>query len=115
MSVTEAKILRSPSGRIIGVEHQEATSLDTLDTLDDAEQTDEEEGTTDLVKALEDRSARGITKIRTQSEREQDWIASLVEKHGDDYEAMFRDRKLNVMQQSIGDLKKRIKKWKGKN
>lgn len=51
-------------------------------------------------------------KPRHQSTREQDWIARLVEKYGDDYTAMARDRKLNPMQQSEGDLRRRINKWK---
>ncbi|KAK9472726.1 ribosome biogenesis protein Nop16 [Dipodascopsis tothii] len=50
-------------------------------------------------------------KERTASERESDWIQALVTKHGDDYEAMFRDRKLNVWQQSVGDIRKRVVKW----
>ncbi|KAJ4512911.1 Nucleolar protein 16 [Exophiala dermatitidis] len=49
---------------------------------------------------------------RKQSQREEEWIARLVEVHGDDIRAMARDRKLNPMQQSEGDISKRIKKWK---
>lgn len=54
-------------------------------------------------------------KPRQQSAREEDWIAKLVEAHGDDTTAMFRDRKLNPMQQSEGDIKRRLKKWKHKH
>ncbi|KAK3077974.1 hypothetical protein LTS18_008766 [Coniosporium uncinatum] len=68
---------------------------------------------TDVVKQLEVMAANEApAKPRKQSEREQEWIQRLVEKHGDDCEAMFRDTKLNVMQQSVGDIKKRVKKWK---
>ena len=49
---------------------------------------------------------------RQQSQREEEWIVRLVEKHGDDLKAMTRDRKLNPMQQTAGDIGRRIKKWK---
>jgi len=48
---------------------------------------------------------------RKQSQREQEWIASLIERWGDDWVGMVRDRKLNPMQQSEGDLKRRVKQW----
>ena len=51
-------------------------------------------------------------KPRQQSTREGEWILGLVERHGDDYEAMARDMKLNPMQQTPGDLRRRIRKWK---
>jgi nucleolar protein 16 len=49
---------------------------------------------------------------RQQSKREEEWIARLAEKYGDDTRAMARDIKLNPMQQSEGDLVRRLKKWK---
>lgn len=52
---------------------------------------------------------------RQQSSREEDWIASLIGAHGDDIDAMFKDRKLNSMQQSKGDISRRVKKWKQKH
>ncbi|KAL8670934.1 MAG: hypothetical protein Q9168_004549 [Polycauliona sp. 1 TL-2023] len=49
---------------------------------------------------------------RKQSQREEEWVERLVERYGDDVGAMARDRKLNPMQQSRGDLVKRIKMWR---
>lgn len=51
-------------------------------------------------------------KPRHQSKREDEWVARLIEKHGDNVTAMARDRKLNSMQQTEGDLRRRIRKWK---
>ncbi len=51
---------------------------------------------------------------RQQSRREEEWIERLVTKYGDDTRAMARDMKLNSMQQSEGDLARRVQKWKSK-
>lgn len=51
-------------------------------------------------------------KPRHQSSREGEWISRLIEKHGDNISAMVRDRKLNPMQQTEGDIRRRINKWK---
>lgn len=56
-------------------------------------------------------SIPGAKKPRKQSEREAEWCQTLVEKHGRDYGAMARDAKLNVMQQSVGDLRRRVEKY----
>ncbi|KAJ3676160.1 hypothetical protein LUZ60_003572 [Juncus effusus] len=38
-------------------------------------------------------------------------IGKLIEKHGDNYEAMFMDTKLNTMQHSVGNLKKLCERY----
>lgn len=41
------------------------------------------------------------------------WLVSSVQKHGDDYEAMAKDRKLNVWQKTPGELKRMVRKAGG--
>ncbi|ANB13554.1 Nop16p [Sugiyamaella lignohabitans] len=103
--------LEEGEGRIVRHEDGSVT-VEYGKPKDDEEEAEHEETTTEVVQKLEALAASGITKPRVQSEREQDWISRLVEKHGDNYEAMFWDKKLNIYQQSIGDLKRRIFKWK---
>ena len=76
------------------------------------ESAEPEEGPTEVVKALMERAARGVTVGRNQSEREKEWVGTLVEKYGEDYGKMARDRKLNMWQQSEGDIRRRVVKWK---
>ncbi|EKG20538.1 Ribosome biogenesis protein Nop16 [Macrophomina phaseolina MS6] len=49
---------------------------------------------------------------RKQSEREVEWIERLVNKYGDNYGKMSRDMKLNPMQQTEADIRRRVKKWR---
>jgi nucleolar protein 16 len=70
---------------------------------------------TEVVKELKEMAASEVKVPRTQSDRESDWVRRMVEKHGDDYESMFWDKTLNIRQQSIGDIKRRIYKWKKSN
>jgi nucleolar protein 16 len=68
-----------------------------------------------VIEELEQLAASGIRKTpRKQSEREAEWIATLVKKYGDDYGKMVRDGKLNPMQQTAGDIKRRVLKWQKK-
>jgi nucleolar protein 16 len=74
-----------------------------------------QEADTNVTRQLEEFAASGVRQApRGQSQHEEEWIARLVEKHGDDYRAMFWDKHLNVFQQSEGDIKRRVKKWKEK-
>lgn len=71
--------------------------------------------TTDVVAALERMAAneqgrRGKSR-RTQSYREQAWARALFENHGRNWMAMVKDAKLNVRQQSEGDVRKRVGLW----
>ncbi|KAG0039564.1 Nucleolar protein 16 [Podila clonocystis] len=63
---------------------------------------------TDVVRALERQAANVLKVERHASDGEVVWAAKLVEKYGEDYEKMFRDRKLNPNQQTVGQLKRRI-------
>lgn len=63
-------------------------------------------------QAVKEGQAAETRKPRHQSKREDEWISRLIEKHGEDLTAMARDRKLNPMQQTEGDLRRRIRKWK---
>jgi len=49
---------------------------------------------------------------RTVSVREEDWMRRLVERHGEDYGAMVRDKELNVRQQTRGDIERRVRRWR---
>lgn len=48
--------------------------------------------------------------VRHQSEREVEWLEKLVAKHGDDTSAMARDLRLNPMQQTGSDIRRRLRK-----
>lgn len=44
--------------------------------------------------------------VRHTSAIEADWLVSLVAKYGDDVESMARDRKVNVWQKTVGEIKR---------
>lgn len=64
-----------------------------------------------VVRELEREAAQPTEKlVRHQSEREMEWLGDLVAKHGEDVAAMARDAKLNRMQQTAADIRKRLRK-----
>ncbi len=67
-----------------------------------------------VVPALMAQAAKGGAKKRPrkQSQREEEWVERLVAAYGDDVAEMARDRKLNPMQQSEGDIGRRVRVWK---
>ncbi len=70
---------------------------------------------TGIVRELEEEaSLEAKKKPRQQSQREEEWIENLVATYGEDYRSMVRDRRLNPMQQSEGDLRRRVRRWKGR-
>ena len=136
---TRVKVIRDEeTGRILRVvkdieeEERQRRKNPLNDPLNDL--SSEEEGEGDILEASglvrggnssRKRSGVGIVpeleeaaryekrkRPRKQSQREQDWIEGLVDRYGEDYGGMVRDRKLNAMQQSEGELRRRIAAWR---
>ncbi|KAF1821213.1 uncharacterized protein K489DRAFT_322946 [Dissoconium aciculare CBS 342.82] len=138
IDLSEAKIERDPeTGKILRVLDGEAPKANPLnDPLNDLDSDSEDDtgifslqnqheavmkkpsstsksAVTDTVRQLEEEASRPVTKYkRKQPDGEREFIEALVEKYGDDTGKMARDIKINYMQRSEGDLKKRIKRWR---
>ncbi|KAF7864449.1 hypothetical protein EAF04_006583 [Stromatinia cepivora] len=126
LAPTEARVERDPeTGKIIRVIHDQKKTNPLNDPLNsDAEDEEgegfegfgDEEGSAsknEIVKMLEEQASRaGEKRERQQSEREKEWIERLVKRWGENYGAMVRDRRLNPMQQTESDIRRRIQKWK---
>ena len=121
----EVRIERDPETgeilRIVDADEQQATANSLDDPLNELSDEDEDVQTTPELKnhviaQLEAQAAKEAEieakrkKSRHQSQGEQHWLVRLVEVYGEDTAAMARDRKLNPMQQSEGDIKRRLKK-----
>lgn len=132
---TETRVERDPeTGRILRIIKSDGAADETVrraqknplnDPLADLSDEDEFSESTDrpnaVVADLEaqvQEEAAALAKKRRprqQSKREEDWIERLVDRYGDDIKAMARDLKLNPLQQSEGDLGRRVGKWKQRN
>ncbi|ESZ96119.1 putative Nucleolar protein 16 [Sclerotinia borealis F-4128] len=120
---TEARVVRDPeTGKIIRVIHDNKKENPLNDPLNSDDEDGEgfegfgNEGSAsgnDIVKMLEEQASRaGEKRERKQSEREKEWIENLVKKWGENYGSMVRDRRLNPMQQTEADIRRRVQKWK---
>lgn len=126
VTTQEIQVERDPeTGKILRVIHPETESNfnplnDLLNEPMDVEPEEPARRTqmqNDIISQLEAQAAHEEEMLlnkrpRHQSSREEEWITRLVEKHGDDVRAMVRDKKLNPMQQTEGDIGRRLKKWK---
>jgi nucleolar protein 16 len=129
--VTSARVERNADGKIIKIHMPEDSGRppranplnDPLRQFDsDSEDEDEEEwggveeneddeNKPEVLRMLEEEAARPeLKKPRHQSEQEAEWLEKLIKRHGENYEAMAWDRKLNPMQQTAGDLRRRVAK-----
>ncbi|KAI1867879.1 uncharacterized protein JN550_006686 [Neoarthrinium moseri] len=128
--ISEVKVERDADGKIVrvlsggkGKPNPLNDPLNDLDTDSEAEEEFADDGETwggledtrtEVVKQLEAEANRPREKkVRTLSQREQEWLESLVARHGDDARAMARDRKLNPMQQTEADITRRLRKLRG--
>ncbi len=110
------------TGKIVRVIHDKVDNPlgDLLNDVEDREVDGDAEGRegqkgegSEIVRMLEEQASMEREKPkRKQSEREKEWIEKLVARWGEDYKSMMRDRRLNPMQQTEADIKRRIQKWK---
>ncbi|KAF9881210.1 nucleolar protein 16 [Colletotrichum karsti] len=129
--VDEARVERDEDGKIVRIHYTKSTRANPLnDPLNDLEEDSEEEeekedeeeewggiddeSRPEVIRLLEKEASRGeLKKPRHMSQQEREWLERLIAKHGDDAQAMARDRKLNPMQQTAADIARRIRKFKG--
>jgi len=128
--VGSVKVVRDETGRITGVvpdgESERKRKRNPLnDPMNDLSDSDpeEEEGRPAKI-SKQDTQARGIVaeleessryekaqRPRKMSQRDREWLGRLVGRYGEDFGAMARDRRMNPMQQTEGDLKRRVVVW----
>ncbi|SCU91398.1 LAMI_0E05754g1_1 [Lachancea mirantina] len=110
----EARIKRDENGNVIEVVHGKMKGTRPEEAGDHGKKDTGEK--TEVVKLLENYASQPrVRQERKLSSREDEWLLRLYKKHGDNYKKMFFDQKLNVYQQTEGDIRKRILKWKAKN
>ncbi|SCU94631.1 LAME_0F08306g1_1 [Lachancea meyersii CBS 8951] len=109
----EARIIRDSEGQVVKVVYgKKRRHIETSSSAED----DGPATKSETVKELEAFASRPVVKReRKPSGREEAWLEALHKKHGDNFRKMFLDRKLNVNQQTEGDIKSRIMKWKSRN
>jgi nucleolar protein 16 len=106
----EGLIQRDDEGNIVRViVGEQKTHNEILD-----QEFDTAEAKTDVVRQLEAQAANGRVLEKHISEYQGDWIQQLIQKHGDDYQAMFWDKKLNTNQLTAAQLKKKCAKYLSK-
>lgn len=122
------KVERDADGKIVRVLRKDNP---LNDPLNDVESDSDEEGDnnkaeesgaeksadgakeTKVVDLLEAEAARPTeAHKRHQSQQEREWLARLVALHGDDTAAMARDLKLNPMQQTAANIRKKLRVYK---
>jgi nucleolar protein 16 len=109
---------RDESGKIVRVIHAKSVRANPLNDPLNALSDDEFEGfgaeaKNEVVMQLEEQASRvAERKPRMQSVREKEWCQRLVERWGEDYRGMARDRRLNPMQQTEADVRRRVEKWR---
>lgn len=107
------------TGAIVSVQHEQSERENPLrDPLNELSDSEDEmmvgSSGRGIITELEEQAKYSRPKRpRMQSQREREWIERLVERWGDDWGGMVRDRRLNPQQQSEGDLKRRVAVWKG--
>ncbi|KAI9793471.1 MAG: Nucleolar protein 16 [Piccolia ochrophora] len=122
LTPTTARVERDTDGNITRIIHSGKSRANPLnDPLNELSESEGEEdkppqrssARTGVIEELEWHAQQEAPKpVRKPSSREDEWVQMLVDKYGDDYKGMFWDRRLNPMQQTEGDIKRRVKRWR---
>jgi len=111
------RILRDSEGKVIGVEipEDDEPSKEAGDTTPwgapmpgNDRQIAPVLAKTSVAIELEGMAATGGKKGRTASMHQVKWLRELVSVHGEDMDAMVRDRRRNVWQKTLGELRRAI-------
>lgn len=100
LKANEAIIKRDESGKVIEIVYSTVASAQEQDAV----------SKTEVVKALEQRATEVKQTPREASNGELEWLRRIKEKYGDDYTKAAKDRRVNPMQQTVGNIKKRAQK-----
>ncbi|KAI7898251.1 ribosome biogenesis protein Nop16 [Cokeromyces recurvatus] len=103
----EGLIQRDDEGNVVRIIVGEAMTHDEI--LD--QEFAPVEAKTDVVRQLEEQASKVYHRERNLSEFEADRIKKLIDKHGDDYKAMFWDKELNEYQHTVNQLKKKCQQY----
>lgn len=122
------KVERDADGKIVRVLRKDNPLNDPLNDIESGSDDEEDEevesakakentptgeGATRVVDLLEAEASRPTeAHKRHQSQQEREWLGRLVARHGDDTAAMARDLKLNPMQQTAANIRKRLAVYK---
>ncbi|OLN85021.1 Nucleolar protein 16 [Colletotrichum chlorophyti] len=129
--IDEARVERDEDGKIVKIHYSTSKRSNPLnDPLNALESDEEDEGKgekeeewggiddesrPEVIRLLEKEAAQPtVKKPRHMSQQEREWLERLIAKHGDNTAAMARDRKLNPMQQTEGDIARRVRNFTGK-
>lgn len=132
-AVSSVKVERDADGNIVRVLRKANPLDDPLNDLDSGDDGSGDDGRASAGREADDDDddgdGRGVRvvdllerqanvptekHIRHQSAQEREWVERLVAKHGDDTAAMVRDLKLNPMQQTEADIKRRLRSYREK-
>ncbi|KAG1759029.1 ribosome biogenesis protein Nop16 [Suillus occidentalis] len=112
------RIIRDEFGNVVRIDLAEAEEMQDCDENTELPEANVDAKTMDdwrthPVAVLEKLSASGRVVPRHSSCGERSYLARLIQKYGDNYEGMTRDRRLNPEQKTVGELKRAVIKAGG--
>lgn len=100
LKANEAIIKRDASGNVVDIIYSAVRDASEENTTEP----------TEVIKELEQRASEARHTPREASAGELAWLKLIKNKYGDDYARAARDKKVNPMQQTPADIKKRMQK-----